>query len=151
VQFIPVAEDCGLILTIGAWVLREACTQARAWIDAGMPFTTMAVNFSALQFQNEKFLEDLFVTLHETGLDPRCLELELTESALMKRAEVTASILSTLRGMGLQVAVDDLGTGYSSLSYLRKFPLDALKIDRSFVRQITTSDETASSRSHQVY
>jgi EAL domain-containing protein (putative c-di-GMP-specific phosphodiesterase class I) len=105
----------------------------------------------SIAVQNEKFLEDLFVTLDETGLDPRCLELELTESALMKRAEVTASILSTLRGMGLQVAVDDLGTGYSSLSYLRKFPLDALKIDRSFVRQITTSDETASSRSHQVY
>jgi diguanylate cyclase (GGDEF)-like protein/PAS domain S-box-containing protein len=138
VQFIPVAEDCGLILPIGAWVLREACAQARAWMDAGMPVITMAVNVSALQFQNEKFLEELFAILDDTGLDPRYLELELTESALMKHAELTASVLSTLRGMGVQVAVDDFGTGYSSLSYLRKFPLDALKIDQSFVRQITT-------------
>jgi diguanylate cyclase (GGDEF)-like protein/PAS domain S-box-containing protein len=137
-QFIPVAEDCGLILPIGAWALREACAQAQAWIDAGLPVITMAVNVSALQFQNENFLEDLFVILDQTGLDPRHLELELTESALMKRAELTASILSTLRGMGVQVAVDDFGTGYSSLSYLRKFPLDALKIDQSFVQQITT-------------
>jgi diguanylate cyclase (GGDEF)-like protein len=143
VQFIPVAEDCGLILAIGAWVLREACAQARAWINAGLPVLTMAVNVSAMQFQNENFLEDLFEILDETGLDPKYLELELTESALMKRAELTASILSTLRGVGVQVAVDDFGTGYSSLSYLRRFPLDALKIDQSFVRQITTiPDET---------
>jgi EAL domain-containing protein (putative c-di-GMP-specific phosphodiesterase class I) len=107
-------------------------------MDAGMPVITMAVNVSALQFQNEKFLEELFAILDDTGLDPRYLELELTESALMKHAELTASVLSTLRGMGVQVAVDDFGTGYSSLSYLRKFPLDALKIDQSFVRQITT-------------
>jgi EAL domain-containing protein (putative c-di-GMP-specific phosphodiesterase class I) len=138
VQFIPVAEDCGLILPIGAWVLREACAQAQAWMEAGLPFITMAVNISAMQFQNENFLEELLAILDETGLDPRYLELELTESALMKRAELTVSILSTLRAMGVQVAVDDFGTGYSSLSYLRKFPLDALKIDQSFVRQITT-------------
>jgi diguanylate cyclase (GGDEF)-like protein/PAS domain S-box-containing protein len=138
VQFIPVAEDCGLILPIGAWVLREACAQARAWTDASMPPITMAVNVSALQLQSENFLEDLCAILDETGLNPRYLELELTESALMKHAELTASVLSTLREMGVQVAIDDFGTGYSSLSYLRKFPLDALKIDQSFVRQITT-------------
>jgi diguanylate cyclase (GGDEF)-like protein/PAS domain S-box-containing protein len=138
-EFISVAEDCGLILPIGAWVLREACTQARAWMDAGMPLITMAVNVSAVQFRNERFLEDLFAILSETGLEPRCLELELTESALMKRAEFTAAVLQTLREKGVQVVIDDFGTGYSSLSYLRKFPLDALKIDQSFVREITTT------------
>jgi diguanylate cyclase (GGDEF)-like protein/PAS domain S-box-containing protein len=144
VQFIPVAEDCGLILPIGAWVIHQACAQAQAWMDAGMPVITMAVNVSALQFQNEKFLEELFAILDDTGLDPRYLELELTESALMKHAELAASILSTLRAVGVRVTVDDFGTGYSSLSYLRKFPLDALKIDQSFVRQIATiPDETA--------
>jgi diguanylate cyclase len=137
-QFIPVAEDCGLILPIGAWVLREACAQARAWVDVGLPFMTMAVNVSAKQFENENFMRDIFAILDETGLDPRYLELELTESVLMRRAELTASILLTLRERGIRVAVDDFGTGYSSLSYLRKFPLDALKIDRSFVSQITT-------------
>jgi diguanylate cyclase (GGDEF)-like protein len=142
-QFIPVAEDCGLILPIGAWVLREACMQARAWADAGLANMTMAVNVSAMQFEQESFLEDLFTVLAETGLDPRYLELELTERALMKRVDLAASILSTLREKGIRVAVDDFGTGYSSLSYLRKFPLDALKIDQSFVRQITTiPDET---------
>jgi diguanylate cyclase (GGDEF)-like protein/PAS domain S-box-containing protein len=142
-QFVPVAEDCGLIVPIGAWVLREACTQAKAWADAGLPLMTMAVNVSAMQFRSETFLDGLFAILSETGLDPNHLELELTESALMKRAEFAASILSTLREKGVTVAIDDFGTGYSSLSYLRKFPLDALKIDQSFVRQITTvPDET---------
>jgi diguanylate cyclase (GGDEF)-like protein/PAS domain S-box-containing protein len=142
-QFIPVAEDCGLILPIGNWVLREACKQARAWVDASLPLGTMAVNISAMEFGDENFLEGVFAILKDTGLDPRCLELELTESVLMKRAESTESILKTLRARGVQLAVDDFGTGYSSLSYLRKFPIDALKIDQSFVRQITTSpDET---------
>ncbi len=142
-QFIPVVEDCGLILPVGGWVLREACAQARAWMDADLPVKSMAVNVSAIQFRDENFLEDLFAILSETGLDPRLLELELTESVLMKRVESTASILQTLRERGVQVAVDDFGTGYSSLSYLYKFPLDALKIDQSFVRQITTTpDET---------
>ena len=142
-QFIPVAEDCGLILPIGNWVLREACKQARAWVDAGLPLATMAVNISAMEFRDENFLEGVFAILEETGLDPRSLELELTESVLMKHAESAASILKTLRARGVQVAVDDFGTGYSSLSYLRKFPIDALKIDQSFVRQITTApDET---------
>jgi EAL domain-containing protein (putative c-di-GMP-specific phosphodiesterase class I) len=99
----------------------------------------MAVNVSAIQFQDEAFLEGLFAILSETGLDPRLLELEVTESVLMKRAESTASVLQTLRGRGVQVSVDDFGTGYSNLGYLLKFPLDALKIDQSFVRQITTT------------
>ncbi|HXM66815.1 MAG TPA: PAS domain S-box protein [Candidatus Acidoferrum sp.] len=142
-QFIPVAEDCGLILPIGNWVLREACQQARAWLDAGLPLGTMAVNISAMQLRDKNFLEGVFAILKDTGLDPRSLELELTESILMKHAESTASILKSLRSSGVQLAVDDFGTGYSSLSYLRKFPIDALKIDQSFVRQITTiPDET---------
>jgi diguanylate cyclase (GGDEF)-like protein/PAS domain S-box-containing protein len=142
-QFIPVAEDCGLILPIGTWVLRQACQQARAWVDAGLPPLTMAVNISAMQLRNENFLEGIFDILQETRLDPRLLELELTESVLMKHAESTTSILTALRDRGVQVAVDDFGTGYSSLSYLRKFPIDELKIDQSFVGQITTvPDET---------
>jgi diguanylate cyclase (GGDEF)-like protein/PAS domain S-box-containing protein len=142
-QFIPVAEACGLILPIGNWVLREACQQARAWVEAGLPFGTMAVNISAMQLREKSFLDTVFAILKDTGLDPSSLELELTESVLMKHAESTASILKTLRNTGVQLAVDDFGTGYSSLSYLRKFPIDALKIDQSFVRQITTvPDET---------
>ncbi len=138
-QFIPVAEDCGLILPIGNWVLREACKQARIWAEAGLPMATIAVNISAVQFRDENFLEGIFAILKDTGLHPRFLELELTESVLMKHAESTESILKTLRARGVQVAVDDFGTGYSSLSYLRKFPIDALKIDQSFVRQIATA------------
>jgi len=140
-EFVPVAEDCGLILPIGAWVLREACDQARAWLDEGLPATTMAVNVSAIQFRDENFLENLFAILSETSLEPRFLELELTESLLMKHAESAASILQALRRIGVQVAIDDFGTGYSSLGYLRKFPLDALKIDQSFVRQISIAGE----------
>jgi diguanylate cyclase (GGDEF)-like protein len=142
-QFIPVAEDCGLILPIGNWVLREACKQARGWVSAGLRNASVAVNISAMEFRDESFLEGIFAILEETGLDPKCLELELTESVLMKHAESSASILRTLRARGVQLALDDFGTGYSSLSYLRKFPMDALKIDQSFVRQITTApDET---------
>ena len=143
-QFIPVAEDCGLIVPIGNWVLREACKQARAWQDAGLPLGTMAVNISAMEFRHDNFLESVFAILGETGLDPKSLELELTESVLMKRAESAASVLQTLKARGVQVAVDDFGTGYSSLSYLRKFPVDALKIDQSFVREITiVPDDTS--------
>jgi EAL domain-containing protein (putative c-di-GMP-specific phosphodiesterase class I) len=143
-QFIPVAEDCGLILPIGQWVLREACKQARAWADAGLPLSTMAVNISSMEFRDDNFLESVFAILRETGLDPRSLELDLTESVLMKRAESAASVLKTLRASGVQIAVDDFGTGYSSLSYLRKFPINALKIDQPFVRQISsTPDDTA--------
>ena len=142
-QFIPVAEDCGLILPISNWVLREACRQAKEWLVAGLPLGTIAVNVSAIEFRHDNFLQGIFASLQKTGLDPRLLELELTESVLMKHVESTAAILKTLRAAGVQLAVDDFGTGYSSLSYLRKFPIDALKIDQSFIRQITgTPDET---------
>jgi diguanylate cyclase (GGDEF)-like protein/PAS domain S-box-containing protein len=140
-QFIPIAEDSGLILSIGNWVLRQACAQARAWVDAGLPSVTMAVNVSAIEFRATGFLEGLFMILSETGLDPKSLELELTETVLMKHAESTAAILQILRQRGIRVAVDDFGTGYSSLSYLRKLPIDALKIDQSFVRQISTGGD----------
>jgi diguanylate cyclase (GGDEF)-like protein len=140
-RFIPVAEDCGLIVPIGAWVLREACRQSRAWIDAGLPAMTIAVNVSAMEFRAENFLENLFATLGKTGLDPSSLVLEVTESVVMKHAESAAATLLSLRQVGIQVAIDDFGTGYSSLGYLRKFPLDALKIDQSFVRQISTAGE----------
>ena len=136
--FIPVAEDCGLILPIGNWVLRQACAQTRAWRDAGLPVTPIAVNISAVEFRAENFLENLFAVLRETGLDPGLLEIELTESVLMKHAESAAAVLRALRDGGVRVAIDDFGTGYSSLSYLRNFPVDALKIDQSFVRRITT-------------
>ncbi|MGB6431307.1 MAG: EAL domain-containing protein [Candidatus Acidiferrales bacterium] len=138
-QFIPVAEDCGLILPIGNWVLREACKQARAWADSGLIATKMSVNISAVMFRDDHFLDGVFAILDQSGLDPKFLELELTESILMKRVGTTQSILANLRAKGVQVAVDDFGTGYSSLSYLTKFPIDSLKIDQSFIRQISTA------------
>lgn len=140
-QFIPVAEDCGLIRPIGEWVLHKACAQAQAWLDAKLVFGTMAVNVSAMQFTDEFFLQRLFAILGETKLNPRVLELELTESVLMKRVEATASLLQSLREKGVQIAIDDFGTGYSSLSYLQKFPVDVLKIDQSFVQKIGAGDD----------
>jgi diguanylate cyclase (GGDEF)-like protein/PAS domain S-box-containing protein len=140
-DFIPVAEDCGLILPIGAWVLREACQQARTWMDAGLPIMTMAVNVSAMEFRVENFLEGVLENLAQTNLNPRSLELELTESVLMKQAASAATILRSLRESGIRVTIDDFGTGYSSLSYLQQFPVDALKIDQSFIRQISRVGE----------
>jgi diguanylate cyclase (GGDEF)-like protein/PAS domain S-box-containing protein len=137
-EFISVAEDCGLILPIGRWVLREACTQARRWIEAGLPAMTMAVNVSAMEFLDDNFLKGVFAILDDPHSAPGSLELELTESVLMKDAGSSAGILKALRAKGVQLAVDDFGTGYSSLSYLRKFTVDSLKIDQSFVRQIIT-------------
>ena len=142
-QFIPVAEDCGLIVPIGRWVLRQAVQQAQMWVDAGLRPTTMAVNVSAMEFRDDDFLRGLFAILDESRLTPRALELELTESVFMKRVASTALILKTLRKSGVQVAIDDFGTGYSSLSYLRKFPIDTLKIDQSFVAQIDSGDDDA--------
>ncbi|MEO8184199.1 MAG: EAL domain-containing protein [Deltaproteobacteria bacterium] len=142
-QFIPVAEDCGLMVPIGNWVLRTACEQARAWADAGLPAATMAVNVSAMEFRDENYLKRLYGILSDTGLDPHLLELELTESVLMKHADSAAATLQALRARGVQVAVDDFGTGYSSLSYLGKFPIDALKIDQSFVGRIINATDDA--------
>jgi len=142
-RFIPVAEDTGMILSIGAWVLREACTQARAWADAGLPVAAISVNISSTQFRNEDFLPDLFATLDETGLNPQTLDLEVTESALMRHPELTASVLKILREEGVRVAVDNFGTGYSNLSYLRQFPIDALKIDQSLTGRIAAKPNDA--------
>jgi diguanylate cyclase (GGDEF)-like protein/PAS domain S-box-containing protein len=142
-EFIPVAEECGLIGPIGDWVLHEASTQARAWVHAGLPVATMAVNVSAMQLRDGNFLEGVFAVLKDTGLDGRSLDLELTESVLMNHAESTASILRALREAGIRVTIDDFGTGYSSLSYLRRFPIDAIKIDRSFVSQIAGAGDDA--------
>jgi diguanylate cyclase (GGDEF)-like protein/PAS domain S-box-containing protein len=144
VQFIPIAEDSGLIVPIGHWVLGEACNQTQAWVRAGLPAITMAVNVSAIELQQEDFLEGLFRVLAEAGLAEQCLEVEVTESVLMKHADSTASILQALRDRGVRVAVDDFGTGYSSLSYLHRFAVDALKIDQSFVSRITSAQEDAS-------
>jgi len=136
--FIPVAEDSGLIVPIGAWVLREACAQARAWADGGLPKITVSVNVSPIQFRSEDFLKSVTAILEETGLAPAFLNIEITESGLMEREKFGAPILNRLREAGVQVAVDDFGTGYSSLSYLRKLKVDALKIDQSFVREISS-------------
>jgi diguanylate cyclase (GGDEF)-like protein len=143
-KFIPIAEESGLILPIGNWVLRQACEQARAWADAGLALQTMAVNVSAAEFRDANYLKSLSAILSETGLDATSLELELTESVLMKHADSAAETLQALRARGVQVAIDDFGTGYSSLSYLGKFPLDALKIDQSFVGQIASARDEAS-------
>lgn len=134
--FVPVAEDSGLIVPIGKWVLREACRQAREWQAAGLAPVPLAVNISALEFLSRGFLEGVHAALDESGLDPRLLELEVTESVLMESAGTTAAVLRDLKDMGLSLAVDDFGTGYSSLSYLMQFPIDALKVDQSFVREI---------------
>jgi len=138
-QFVPIAEDCGLILQIGRWVLREACRQARAWQDAGLPPVRIAVNVSPIEFRDSGFIEGVRTILSETGLEARYLELELTEGVLMADAKSTDSLLQELKTMGIHLAVDDFGTGYSSLSYLRQFPIDVLKIDQSFVHQITSN------------
>ncbi|MDP2031485.1 MAG: EAL domain-containing protein [Thiobacillus sp.] len=142
-QFVPIAEDSGLILPIGRWVLREACLQARAWQDAGLLPITVAVNTSALEFRAGDFLEYLRATLDGSHLEPRYLELELTESVLMRDAASADSVLHALADLGVKLAVDDFGTGYSSLSYLRQFPINTLKIDQSFVNQITRNPDDA--------
>jgi diguanylate cyclase (GGDEF)-like protein/PAS domain S-box-containing protein len=141
--FIPIAEDSGLILPIGRWVMRRACEQARAWVEAGLRPTTMAVNVSALEFRDDDFLPNLFLILKESRLSPRTLEIELTESVLMKQVVSASLILQALRKSGVHVAIDDFGTGYSSLSYLRKLPIDTLKIDQSFVGQIVSGGDDA--------
>jgi diguanylate cyclase (GGDEF)-like protein/PAS domain S-box-containing protein len=140
-QFVPIAEDCGLILPIGRWVLREACRQAREWQAADLPFKSISVNVSAAEFRDKGFVQGVATVLAETGLDAHHLDLELTEGVLMADAESTGATLQALKAMGVHLAVDDFGTGYSSLSYLRQFPIDVLKIDQSFVRQITADPD----------
>ncbi len=143
-EFVPIAEDCGLIRPIGHWVLREACLQAQAWLRAGLPPLVVSVNTSALEFRADDFLANLRTTLEETRLEPRYLEIELTESVLMRDAESADSVLLSIAKLGVKLAIDDFGTGYSSLSYLKRFPIDTLKIDKSFVNQMTSNADDAS-------
>jgi diguanylate cyclase (GGDEF)-like protein len=142
--FIPLAEDSGLIEGIGNWVIHEACRQARAWQDQGLAPTRVAVNLSAFQFHNGKLLEAIRRSLDEFSLDPAYLEVEITESALMSDPEESVAILRRLSEMGVLVSVDDFGTGYSSMSYLQRFPIDKLKIDRTFISDVTSSNDDAS-------
>jgi len=142
-QFIPIAEESGLIVPIGEWVLREACRQNQAWREAGLPHVRMAVNLSSVQFRQPDLEVRIASVLEETGLDPSGLELELTESILLQDADATIETLRTVKEMGIHLSIDDFGTGYSSLSYIKRFPVDALKIDQSFVRDVTSSPEDA--------
>jgi diguanylate cyclase len=135
-QFIPIAEETGLIVPIGEWVLREACRQHLHWRQQGMPPIRIAVNISAVQFKQQNFCSMVNKILEQTGMEPKYLELELTESAVMSNAEHAVQALADLRDLGVKLAIDDFGTGYSSLSYLRKFPIDRIKIDQSFIHQI---------------
>jgi len=142
-DFIPLAEECGLILPIGEWVLREACRQACAWQTAGLRPLRVAVNLSAQQFRQKNLVEVVRSALNAAQLEARYLELELTESAVMHDAEQSIEILQQLSALGVRISVDDFGTGYSSLSYLRRLPLDKLKIDRAFIRDVVTSRDDA--------
>jgi diguanylate cyclase (GGDEF)-like protein len=143
-QFIPLAEECGLIHDIGAWVVREACRQCAAWQRAGVPALRVAVNVAASQFRRGDLLDVIRTALEEAQLDPQYLEIELTESVVMTDPEGTATILEQLSRMGVMVSVDDFGTGYSSMNYLRRFPIDKLKIDRTFLKDLLSSSDDAS-------
>ncbi|MFA7242283.1 MAG: EAL domain-containing protein [Sulfuricellaceae bacterium] len=142
-RFIPIAEETGMILPIGEWVMRTACAQNKAWQDAGFPLMHIAVNLSGRQFKQKNLVGVIKGILAETGLDAEYLELEITESVIMEQATETIATLGEMKALGLQLSIDDFGTGYSSLSYLKRFPIDTLKIDRSFVRDITTDEDDA--------
>ncbi len=142
-EFISIAEETGLITQLGEWVIRTACTQNKAWQKAGLPSMTVAVNLSARQFQQQDLVETVARILKETGLEARWLEMEITEGIAMQNADYTNVLLRGLKDMGVKVALDDFGTGYSSLSYLKKFPIDTLKIDQSFVRDLTLDPNDA--------
>jgi diguanylate cyclase (GGDEF)-like protein len=141
--FIPLAEETGLIVPIGEWVLREACAQARAWQEKGLPTVTVAVNLSARQFRQADLVDQVQATLEETGLAPGMLELELTESMIMHDPGSAAETMRHLKDLGVGLSLDDFGTGYSSLNYLRRFPVDHLKIDRSFITDVTSDASAA--------
>jgi EAL domain-containing protein (putative c-di-GMP-specific phosphodiesterase class I) len=142
-EFIPLAEETGLMLAIGEWVLYECCRQARQWQLDGHPFVRIAVNISPMHFRKPKFLDVVRAALAAHDLDARFLEIELTETLVMDDAESSVEILEELSRMGVLVSIDDFGTGYSSMSYLRRFPIDKLKIDRSFISDLTTSADAA--------
>ncbi|MEK7347997.1 MAG: bifunctional diguanylate cyclase/phosphodiesterase, partial [Candidatus Eisenbacteria bacterium] len=137
--FIPLAEETGLIVPIGEAILRQACRQLTLWHEAGYPSLKMSVNLSARQFRQPDLADRVAAVLAETGLDPDCLDLELTESCIMQDAEAALQTLGKLKAMGVRLSIDDFGTGYSSLIYLRRFPIDTLKIDRAFTQDMMTS------------
>jgi diguanylate cyclase (GGDEF)-like protein len=141
-RFIPVAEETGLIVALGEWVLRAACKQVRDWLDAGLPAVRIAVNFSARQFLERDLVEQVERALNETGCPPELIEVEVTESIAMKNADRSVAALQAFRRLGMGVALDDFGTGYSSLAYLRQFPLDRLKMDRAFIKEMTAGDNS---------
>ncbi len=143
-RFIPVAEESGLILPIGRWVLESACRQARNWRDRGIAPISVAVNVSAVELRAKDFLDNVHQILEQSGLEPPFLELELTETFMMQDWKTTAEILRALKALGVKIALDDFGTGYSSLSYMKRFPIDALKIDQSFIRDMTSDSDDAS-------
>jgi diguanylate cyclase (GGDEF)-like protein/PAS domain S-box-containing protein len=138
-KFIPIAEQCGYIVPIGRWVLREACRQTKTWLDADLTPLPVAINISAVELRSRDFVQSVRTVLQETGVDVRYLEFELTETALMQDPTSTIAVLRTLKDMGVRLTLDDFGTGYSSLSYLKRFPIDALKIDKSFVHGLCTN------------
>jgi len=142
-NFISMAEDTGLIVPIGEFVLRTACRQTKVWQSEGFAPMRLAVNLSARQFRQKDLVETITSVLAETGMDPSLLELEITESTAMQEMDSSIKILKQLREMGINIAIDDFGTGYSSLNYLRRFPITTLKIDRSFVRDVLTDVEDA--------
>jgi predicted signal transduction protein with EAL and GGDEF domain len=139
-EFIPLLEETGMIVEVGAWVLKEACAQGAKWQEAGYPLS-MAVNVSALQLDTDDLLDHVDEALSSSGLDPSVLTIEITETTLMSNAEETARRLVSLKDLGIRIAVDDFGTGYSSLAHLRQFPVDVLKIDRSFISQLAEGCE----------
>jgi EAL domain-containing protein (putative c-di-GMP-specific phosphodiesterase class I) len=144
-EFIPCMEETGLVVQVGLVVLRQACEQLRSWHLQGAPDLTVSVNLSVRQFDSPTLLADIDQILATTGVNPACLKLEITESALMQNAEAAIEVMEQLRSRQIQISLDDFGTGYSSLAYLHRFPIDTLKIDRSFVQQIQTNN-----RNHQV-
>lgn len=142
-EFIPVAEESGVIVPIGEWVIATACAQNKKWIDAGLPEISVSVNVSAAQFRKNELVAAVSRLLAAAHLPPRCLEIELTESLVMESAQTFIATLHALKEIGVQLSVDDFGTGYSSLAYLKRFPVDALKIDQSFVRDIQDDGDDA--------
>ncbi len=142
-EFIPLAEETGLIVPLGLWVLREACRQNKAWQGEGLQPLRVAVNISALQLQQKDLVENIAAALEGSGLEPRWLEIEITESVVMHNASEAAGMLDRLNRMGIHISIDDFGTGYSSLSYLRQFPLNTLKIDASFIQDISSDNNDA--------
>jgi EAL domain-containing protein (putative c-di-GMP-specific phosphodiesterase class I) len=142
-EFIHVAEETGLIVPIGEWVLKTACAEAKAWQQAGLPQLNVAINLSARQFRDTQLISKIAATLAVTGLGPRFLELEITETVIMSETGHTINVLTRLADLGVRVSIDDFGTGYSSLAYLKRFPVHKLKIDRAFVRDIQSSRDDA--------